>query len=162
MTSKKNVDSLIFVGVHIVTKQMSWYESTPYIRVFRDVHPMASLWGFFEQCLYQRLELVADYAGVLDLPDVVRGDLSKGIAMLIGCSDPDWVAAHLPKLMAEPDPAVVHVEIDGKHYLVLTSYREAQNRNQGNAASGRKTRKRQRDHQRAALLGLIEDYKKTG
>jgi len=141
---------------------MSWYENNPYIRAFRDVHPMASLWGFFAQCLYQRLELVADYAGVLELPAIVGGDLHRGIAMLIGCDDVEWVERYLAKLMAKPNPAVIHVQTGDKHFVVLTTYLEAQNRSQGNAGSARRTRKRQRDYQRAIELGLMQSLDDTG
>ena len=141
---------------------MSWYESNPYIRAFRDVHPMAALWGFFAQCLYQRLELIADYAGVLELPSVVGGDLPRGVAMLVGCDDVEWVERNLTKLMLKPDPAIVHAQIGDKHFLVLTTYWEAQNRSQGNAGSARRTRKRQRDYQRAVELGLMQRLDETG
>jgi hypothetical protein len=140
---------------------MRYYEDSAYIRVYEGVHPRARLWGFFGQCLYQRLELAADFAGVLEIPEHAHGDLPSGVAMLIGCDDVEWVQQHLPKLMDGLRPAVVVEQREDQHFLVLTSYWEAQTMPKGNTRSARLTRKRQQDYQRAVERGLLVDDTKA-
>ena len=132
---------------------MMRYEEAPAIRAYVEVHPEAPLWGFFAQCLYLRLELAADRAGVIDLPDGACDDLPRALAILIGCEDVAWVEQHLPRLMDGPRPAVA---VNQERYLVLTSYCDAQYSSLTSAASQRWRRRKQLDLQRAVELQLID------
>ncbi len=128
------------------------FEDEPSIRAYLDVHPQAKLWGFFGQCLYLRLELAADRAGIVDLPEALCADLPHAVAYVIGCEDVDWVAVYLPRLMDGPSPAVA---LKQDRYLVLTSYCEAQFSSLTSAAAQRWSRKKQQDLQRAVDMQLV-------
>jgi hypothetical protein len=131
---------------------MMRFEDEPAIRSYPEVHPLAPLWGFFGQCLYQRLELTADRAGVIDLPAALCQDLPRAVAFAVGCDDVEWVARYLPRLMDGPNPAAV---IKQDHYLVLTSYCDAQYSSLTGAAAQRWSGKKQQDLQRAVEMQLI-------
>lgn len=133
------------------------FDDEPSIRAYQKVHPLAPLWGFFGQCLYLRLELVADRAGVIDLPPNLKQDMPCAVAHVIRCDDVAWVAQYLPRLMEGPVPAVV---LRGD-FLVLTTYCEAQYTSLTSAAAQRWSRKKQYALQRAAELKLISDVAKT-
>ncbi len=137
---------------------MKSYDEYPYIRAYVHIHPKAKLWGFFGQCLYMRLELAADRAGVLEIPEGLNGDLPRAVSYLIGCDDVPWVELYLPKLTAGNDPAVVHVRKRGKkEFLLLTSYCEAQHvTTLSNSTASRWSKQKNRDLQRAVELKLID------
>jgi hypothetical protein len=136
-----------------------WFDDEPSIRAYRKVHPLAPLWGFFGECLYLRLELQADRAGVIDLPEVLNEDLSRAVAHVIRCDDVAWVGQYLPRLMDGPRPAVV---LRDEKYLVLTSYCDAQYSSLTAAAAQRWSRKKQQDLQRAAEKQLCPERATNG
>ncbi len=124
------------------------------VRIYPKVSPTARLWGFFGRCLMDQLVKTADRAGVIDLPDELVDDLHAAVASTIHCPEVDWVRNFLPKLMEHG--AVIHREVEGKHYLVLPRYYEAQYCKINTTASKRASDAKKRDVERATSLGLIE------
>ena len=99
------------------------FSRTPHVRIYTAVSPTAKLWGFYGRLLMEQLVKAADRAGVIPLvPELREGDVARAVAFAIGCPDVEWVAEHLPKLLA--DEAVA--QSDDGEVLVVTKYHEAQ------------------------------------
>lgn len=131
------------------------FSNEPYVRIYTTITPTGRAWGFFGRCLMDQLIRAADRAGVIDLdPELSDLSLEMAVAVAIECGDTEWVKRHLPSLMATDSVQVM--THDGRTYLFLPKYIEAQTTNQSKSQSSRNYNEKRKALKRASELGFID------
>lgn len=138
------------------------FTKEPHVRIYTTVSPTARLWGFFGRALMDQLVKAADRAGVIELPEELKGDLPAAVASAIHCPNTTWMREWLPKIMEHGAARHVVIENDDEdgpeeaHYLVLTRYHEAQYATISKTLSNTMSERKRKDTERAIELGIIE------
>jgi hypothetical protein len=135
------------------------FESEPFVKIYTAESPTVRYWGFWGAILMEQLVKKANRAGVLEIPAALHDekDLAPAVAGVIGCGHDgvDWVRKHLPSLL-DHGALIVIEGTDGKKYLVITRYHDAQYSSIDTRFSKRWSVQKIKETGEAIDLGIIE------